>query len=277
MKSNRVLQKFLKTGALLIGVVFLTIISQVGGLLLLAYAISLRKWEYGYNLSWYSKTLIFAFVYLLTSLLFVPLVAALTGRVPLPFFSDSNLKPRSYFTVLANRHYVKPEVRSALVLAAKKSRTNYGLTLYYLDANFPFIDGFPLFPHLSHKDGKKVDLDFIYENDEGPSKSSPSWMGYGVYSNPYPHEEHTNQRCKKAGYFQYDYPKYLSPFPDTTLKLSEQPTSFVITELLKLPETSKIFIEPHLKQRLGLSNESKIRFQGCRAVRHDDHIHWQMK
>ncbi|MFT5619364.1 MAG: hypothetical protein ACI85I_002607, partial [Arenicella sp.] len=38
----------------------------------------------------------------------------------------------------------------------------------------------------------------------------------------------------------------------------------------------KVFIEPHLKTRLGLENYSKIRFHGCQAVRHDDHIHVQL-
>ncbi|ASY71232.1 hypothetical protein [Sinorhizobium fredii] len=37
----------------------------------------------------------------------------------------------------------------------------------------------------------------------------------------------------------------------------------------------KIFVEPHLAQRLGVSAEN-IRFQGCRAARHDDHIHMQI-
>jgi murein endopeptidase len=37
----------------------------------------------------------------------------------------------------------------------------------------------------------------------------------------------------------------------------------------------KIFIEPHLKTRLKLTTP-KIRFHGCRAVRHDDHIHVQL-
>ena len=38
----------------------------------------------------------------------------------------------------------------------------------------------------------------------------------------------------------------------------------------------KLFIEPHLKSRMNLTN-SKIKFHGCQAVRHDDHIHVQLK
>jgi hypothetical protein len=38
----------------------------------------------------------------------------------------------------------------------------------------------------------------------------------------------------------------------------------------------KIFLEPHLAQRLGVSSPL-IRFQGCNAARHDDHIHVQVR
>ncbi len=37
----------------------------------------------------------------------------------------------------------------------------------------------------------------------------------------------------------------------------------------------KIFVEPHLAERLGVQADT-IRFQGCRAARHDDHIHMQV-
>lgn len=41
------------------------------------------------------------------------------------------------------------------------------------------------------------------------------------------------------------------------------------------PRSGKILIEPHIPQSLNLSHP-KIRFQGCRAARHDDHIHLQL-
>lgn len=37
----------------------------------------------------------------------------------------------------------------------------------------------------------------------------------------------------------------------------------------------KILIEPHILERLNIQHP-KIRFQGCRAARHDDHIHFQL-
>jgi hypothetical protein len=42
------------------------------------------------------------------------------------------------------------------------------------------------------------------------------------------------------------------------------------------PAIGKIFIEPHLITRLSLTTD-KIRFHGCQAVRHDDHIHIQLQ
>ena len=51
-------------------------------------------------------------------------------------------------------------------------------------------------------------------------------------------------------------------------------------ELVRLfasqPVIGKIFIEPHLKTRLNLTS-NKVRFHGCKAVRHDDHVHVQLK
>ena len=55
--------------------------------------------------------------------------------------------------------------------------------------------------------------------------------------------------------------------------LDEVHTKQLIRKIIRHKNVKKIFLEPHLKTRLGLQNESKIRFHGCHAVRHDDHIH----
>lgn len=49
----------------------------------------------------------------------------------------------------------------------------------------------------------------------------------------------------------------------------------VISLFAERPVIGKLFIEPHLKTRLKLTS-NKIRFHGCQAVRHDDHMHVQM-
>ncbi len=52
-------------------------------------------------------------------------------------------------------------------------------------------------------------------------------------------------------------------------------TAALVNILAANKRVEKIFIEPHLKRRLGLSSP-KIRFHGCQAVRHDDHVHVQI-
>ena len=50
-------------------------------------------------------------------------------------------------TVLLNRNYVRPELNDLLEQVAKDlSKTR--IQIHYLDANFPFVNNFPLLPHL---------------------------------------------------------------------------------------------------------------------------------
>jgi hypothetical protein len=57
-----------------------------------------------------------------------------------------------------------------------------GTVLNYLDTGFPFIVKFPLPPHLSHNDGKKADLSFLYLDSKNGSITNevPSFIGYGI-------------------------------------------------------------------------------------------------
>lgn len=52
---------------------------------------------------------------------------------------------------------------------------------------------------------------------------------------------------------------------------------FEWTFFVDTPRTHKIFIEPHEKQKLSLTSKYKIRIHGCKAIRHDDHIHLEVK
>ena len=98
-------------------------------------------------------------------------------------------------TCTLNRHYVRPELKNNIEnVASKISKKHPNTTVNYLDANFPFYNGFPLLPHLSHNDGKKLDIAFLYKNRLGKEiNTAPSFMGYGVYEAP-----------KKS---EYDMPK----------------------------------------------------------------------
>ena len=64
-------------------------------------------------------------------------------------------------------------------------------------------------------------------------------------------------------------------YSDQIIVFDAQKVAAFISILCKSPLTQKVFIESHLKDRMKLQY-SKIRFHGCKAVRHDDHIHLQI-
>ena len=244
--------------------VLLTIITQVGGLIwLLSIYLSYRLRK--------KKRLVFPVVYLIFNLVLVPLIAKPFGREALPLFAK-NLKPRNWAYPLLFRNYVTPDLKSVL----QNTSASGGIQITYLDANFPFMTGFPLLPHLSHNDGKKIDIAFMYIDKEGhATNKKPSVSGYGAYAHS--DDNYTAPSCKEQGYWQYDFPKYLTLGTIHNLSLDEKNTRTLITNFLKDHRVQKIFIEPHLKTRLGFSDNDRVRFHGCRAVRHDDHIHVQIQ
>jgi hypothetical protein len=120
-------------------------------------------------------------------------------------------------------------------------------------------------------------LSLVYESKEGEiSNLKKSMSGYGDFEGPKENEKDQISVCKQKGYFQYDYPKYVT-FGKINQELifSKKGTKILIEGLLKNKTLGKLFIEPHLKQRLNLT-DSRVRYHGCRAVRHDDHIHIQL-
>jgi len=146
----------------------------------------------------------------------------------------------------------------------------------YLDANFPFMDGFPLLPHRSHDDGRKVDLSFMYSYEGKSVNEKPARSGYGYYENPKSGEYNKPKECLDRGFWQYDFPKYLTLGSSDALTFDERLTKDLILIILNKSSTQKVFIEPHLKSRLKIDH-NKCRYHGCQAVRHDDHIHYQIK
>ncbi len=250
--------------------VFLTIVTQIGGIALLINEIILRKKEF----SLLKKTASFFIVYGILTFLITPFIAPIFGREKVRH--SDRISPTNYMTLILNRNYVKPELNQ-LLNQLDKDLEGTEITINYLDANFPFIDEFPLLPHLSHNDGEKIDLSLIYERSDGTiTDQQKSMSGYGVFENPKPNETDQISICKKSGYIQYDFPKYLTfGRIHSDLKFSEKGTKKLIRAILKQPQLGKLFIEPHLKSRLKLQH-NKVRYHGCRAVRHDDHIHIQL-
>lgn len=265
------MRKLIKIIASIILFTILTLVSQIGGLV---YFIGI----------WITKRtafripgkgiMVFILLYSLATFLIVPLVSPIFGRVKIE--NNSKLKPVSYITILLNRNYMDIEANVTLKKISN-NLNNSNIQLRYLDANFPFIDGFPLLPHLSHNDGRKIDFSLVYEDQEGNIiNKSKSNSGYGVFENPKKGEFNQCKACLSKGYFQYDYPKYLTFGKiNDDLIFSKQGSKELIEIILHQKAIAKIFIEPHLKQRLGIK-DSRVRFHGCGAVRHDDHIHVQI-
>lgn len=257
---------------LVIAIIFviLTILTQVGGIVFLLSIWLARKTKW-------NSVLIFIAAYSLVTFLIIPVIAPLMGREKV--INAENIKPVNYLTIVLNRNYVTPELNLVLKdLSNHPDLINNSIQVRYLDACFPFYNGFPLLPHLSHNDGKKIDLSLIYEDENGTIiNKSKSFSGYGVFEEPLGKELNQTNYCKERGFFQYDFPKYLTLGKiNSNLKFSERGTKILMESILDNKSVGKVFIEPYLKQRMGIT-DARVRFQGCKAVRHDDHIHLQLK
>lgn len=216
--------------------------------------------------------MIFTVLYLASTFIFIPVIAPFFGRAALPVFETQNLRPLTIFTCLLNRHYVKNDLKVITFGISEKLHGTYpGSVVNYMDANFPFIDGFPLIPHLTHHDGRKLDLALSYLHNGRMSNQTPSIIGYGASEPVRETEPDMPGLCARSGFWQYSFMSRLISLRNG-FNLDEKRTRAAVMAFAGNDRISVIFIEPHLKQRLKLTSP-KIRFHGCRAVRHDDHFH----
>ncbi|EMR04330.1 hypothetical protein [Cesiribacter andamanensis] len=272
--------KLLALLAHLLLILLLTALTQIGGLLwLLAYGLSGWGKKPGTGLRLGRSLLLFMGLYTLSALVVLPVAAGYWGKVGLPVWSNERLGPASLLYPLLNRHYVTRPTKWLLQeVADQLHQQQPGAQVRYLDAGFPLFSHFPLLPHLSHTDGRKVDLAFFYQRPDGtPTNETPSHTGYGVFEGPTENEQATAEGCAGKGYWQYSYPRYLTMGQRPSLRFDALRTKKLLQLLVRQPETEKVFLEPHLRERLGFGREEKVRFAGCQAVRHDDHIHVQLR
>jgi hypothetical protein len=268
-------------GLILFGL--LTIGTQVGGIVFLIYifiSIQIDKRLTRRLTRVTAKVLSFVTLYLLFVFVLVPLIARPFGRVPLPLLESNHVRPTNILTVLLNRNYVRPELRQATFEVARKMNEKYpGTILNYLEANFPFIDKFPLLPHLSHNDGKKLDVSFHYTDAKTgkPTNEVPSWIGYGVSEGPRKGEFDRPADCAEKGYWQYSFmSRTVSQERKDDYPFDPRRTKDLVNFFIANKSIASILIEPHLKTRLRLTG-GKVRLHGCNAVRHDDHVHVQLR
>ncbi len=237
-------------------IILLTLISQLGGL--------------AWGLAILFRRRLIAFVLIYAGLSCGAWgIAPYFGRVPIACHTSDNLRVQSWMYCVLNRTYVTPKMAEVLTHTADAMAEAYpGTQTLMLDGNFPFVTGFPLLPHLSHDDGEKADFAFYYavagEYQPGFTKSP---LGYFAF------EDGQTQCRKQWPSLRWDFRALQMFWPDAEVEW--QRTRAVVAHLVKDPRVGKIFLEPHLVQRLGLMHP-KVRFQGCRAARHDDHIHVQL-
>ncbi len=258
----------------------LTLLTQVGGLVWLLSLLLTKNLPAKFRFR-FSNTFVFIVLYAVAAIFVVPPLARKFGRVPLPVSSNPHLKPENFLFAAFNRHYVRPELRRALEEVAGQMQTRYpGSVVWYLDANFPFIDGYPLEPHFSHKDGKKVDLAFYWNDAKTgkPVQNVPSPFGYGVCAEPLPGEYDYAADCEGKGFWYISLDKTLAEpfFNKENYAFDKEKTGELARLLAEHPAVGKVLIQPHLEKRLGLERYDKFRQQGCKAARHDDHFHVQL-
>jgi hypothetical protein len=272
---------FLKLLGHAVVVLLLTAVTQTGGLCyLLAIIITRNLMEPSlgralamamtfmvfYSLAWAASTQI----------------APMFGRVALPCMvtETSNLTVSSPIRCALNRHYVTPEVAAVATKLADHMAEQFPNTqTIVLDANFPFFNGFPLLPHLSHQDGRKIDISFYYQNTAGEyvRGKTPSPTGYWAFTEPTVAEQAVCRGQAEWSSLRWNM-TWFQLLIDHDLHLDPRRTRAAITWLVNEGHqqgVQKIFLEPHLKSRLGITSE-RVRFQGCHAARHDDHIHVQL-
>jgi hypothetical protein len=237
-------------------VVALTLLTQLGGLawlIALGFRYRVLAFLLAYTVLW------------LVAFAFAPYF----GREALPCFGTP-LRMQSPAYCLLMRNYVTPELAETARDAADLVELEYpGTVTLALDGSFPFFDGMPLLPHLSHDDGKKLDFAFFYQENGSylPGKTR-SAIGYWAF------ELADESSCPPVwltarwnqGWLQSLWP---------SRSLEPQRTTALAQALLNDPRVAKVFLEPPLAAALKLVSP-KLRFQGCRAARHDDHIHVQL-
>ncbi|GAA0643592.1 hypothetical protein GCM10009101_15390 [Brevundimonas lenta] len=193
------------------------------------------------------------------------------GLVTLPCDASTPLEPTRPYYCRRDRHFVTPPAREALVTAAKAMRARYpGEVLRFMDASGP--DGEkPFPPHLSHGDGRQIDLGLYYTDVKGrPLDHFPATDRYGGYWPAEPPRPGEEIACPNGRPARAEKP---DPPANRPWRLDEARTKALIQALIADRRVRRILIEPHLERRLGLWGHPKLRFAGCQAARHDDHIH----
>jgi hypothetical protein len=266
-----------------LGLVAGTLLTQIGGLIFLTCwfvsRIYLRSRVHGWQLV-VTNGALFVGLYALVSFFAVPPLADRNGRVPLPCFEEAGrpLAAGHFLYCALNRHYVDRRLLLVLTEMSRAVEKAYpGTSTLFLDASFPLIARFPLLPHLSHNDGRKLDIAYYYAAPDGSylrgRMRSP--IGYWAFEQPGP-DDKPSCSDKDILSLRWDMSALQGRFPARPLEPERTRAAlrWLVTEGPAFG-VERIFIEPYLATRLGVASPL-LGFQGCRAARHDDHVHIQI-
>jgi hypothetical protein len=260
--------------------IVLTVLTQIGGIvflvsvLLVGWFLGARHWNF--LLRWIVHLLGFGVLYAAVTVAAVPPLARQFGRHPLPCLPTASrpfgaLNPAF---CLLNRHYVTSSAHRTLTALAKEMNDQFpGTTVLYLDAGFPFLDGFPMMPHLLHDDGRSLDLAFFYDDRRGVYQRgrTRSPIGYWAFEQPRKGDPRPCVQDRDLG-LRWDLSflqKYWRPY-----RLDAKRTAAMVRWLATEGPNfgvERLYLEPHLVNRFEIASPF-LRFQGCRSERHDDHI-----
>jgi hypothetical protein len=293
----------------------LTILSQVGGIILLLWLLLYQFFKKRLKNTWVQRGVHvggFVVFYLFFMFIIIPPLARIQDRVPLPMSKSGALVPVTYWTAIFGRNYIKSEGRDKLeTIAEAFVKKHPELKVKYMDCNYPFRfigsdeihedTGFPilegLFPHFTHL-GDKADIALIYNDEEGnPSNLTPTAIGYGSSVEPNKDEPGyvgPNCPCRTKTLKQKKREDGVPCVCDNTLTLGFiRMYSFMYrnvpqneniklntkksASLIKMftPYDSRIILEAHLRERLEVLRTS-FGLHSCKSVRHDDHFHVRM-
>jgi hypothetical protein len=307
--------KVLNIIGIIILFVILTILSQVGGIILLLWLLLYQFFKKRLKNTWVRRSVHvggFVVFYLFFMFIIIPPLARIQDRVPLPMSKSGALVPVTYWTAIFGRNYIKSEGRDKLeTIAEAFVKKHPELKVKYMDCNYPFRfigsdeihknTGFPilegLFPHFTHL-GDKADIALIYNDEEGnPSNLTPTAIGYGSSVEPNKDEPGyvgPNCPCRTKTLNQKKGKDGVPCVCDNTLTLGFiRMYSFMYrnvpqneniklntkksASLIKMftPYDSRIILEAHLRERLEVLRNS-FGNHSCKTVRHDDHFHVRM-
>jgi len=264
--------------------VILTLLTQIGGVIFiiaLLACLALPKSLHGWQRAGVG-VIVLLVLYGATSVFMVPpMAAALAGRVALPCAAQPGrpFAAASWIYCVFNRNYVDARLVPLLTELSRSVDAAFpGTTTLFLDANFPFLDGFPLLPHLSHGDGRKLDIAYYYATPGGSylPGMTRSPLGYFAFEQSGPGDMPS---CPERRWLtlRWDLNALQSLYPKRPVETARTRAAltWLATDGPKFG-VERVFIEPYLAARIGVSSPL-FGFQGCRAARHDDHIHVQIK